>query len=119
MKLIKILVAIILVYGCKGPGETEKIERPVDMVYPHIDSANSRWFFFSSACRPFGMVNLSPDMVVDGTWGAGYRYHTDTIRCFSHIHAWQLSGIPVLPVTGDCKGHLGPDVYGSRYNRET
>lgn len=92
--------------------------RPVDLVYPHIDSANSRWLFFSSACRPFGMVNLSPDMVIDGTWGAGYKYHVDTIRCFSHIHGWQLSGIPVLPVTGDFKGHLGPDVYGSRYSHE-
>lgn len=92
--------------------------RPVDLVYPHIDSANSRWLFFSSACRPFGMVNLSPDMVINGTWGAGYKYHVDTIRCFSHIHGWQLSGIPVLPVTGDFKGHLGPDVYGSRYSHE-
>lgn len=97
--------------------DNEKL-RPADLVYPHIDSANSRWLFFSSACRPFGMVNLSPDMVIDGTWGAGYKYHVDTIRCFSHIHGWQLSGIPVLPVTGDFKGYLGPDVYGSRYSHE-
>jgi putative alpha-1,2-mannosidase len=92
--------------------------KPVDLVYPHIDSANSRWFFFSSACRPFGMVNLSPDMVTNGTWGAGYRYHTDTIRCFSHIHAWQLSGIPVLPVTGEFRGHMGNDIYGSVYSHD-
>jgi predicted alpha-1,2-mannosidase len=91
---------------------------PVDLVYPQIDAANSRWFFFSSACRPFGMVNLSPDMLTSGTWGTGYRYHSDTIRCFSHIHAWQLSGIPVLPTTGKFNGHLGSDVYGSRYSHE-
>lgn len=95
-----------------------KTEQPVDYVYPMIDAANSRWFYFSSACRPFGMVNLSPDMVVEGTWGAGYRYNVDTIRCLSHIHAWQLSGIPVLPVTGQCKGPLGPDHYGSRYDHK-
>lgn len=88
------------------------------MVYPLIDSAHSRWFFFSSATRPFGMVNLSPDMVVDGAWNAGYRYHEDTIRAFSHIHAWQLSGIPVLPTTGEFQGHLGPDVYGSSYSHD-
>jgi hypothetical protein len=53
-------------------------DKPVDMVYPHLDSANSRWFFFSSACRPFGMVNLSPDNQVGGCMGKWlpiqYRY---------------------------------------------
>ena len=38
----------------------------VDLVYPLLDSDNSRWFFFSSASRPFGMVNLSPDTEIDG-----------------------------------------------------
>lgn len=87
-----------------------------DLVEPMVDAANSRFFFFSSATRPFGMVNLSPDMELDGTWNTGYRYNVDTIRCFSHIHGWELSGIPVLPVTGPFKGHLGPDVYGSSYS---
>lgn len=64
------------------------------------------------------MVNLSPDMVIDGAWDSGYRYHKDTIKTFSHVHAWQLSGIPVLPAIGPFKGHLGPDKYGSIYNRD-
>lgn len=89
-----------------------------NLVYPLLDAANSRWFFFSSATRPFGMVNLSPDMGVGGAWDSGYRYNKDTINFFSHIHAWQLSGIPVLPVTGAFKGHLGPEQYGSRYSHE-
>ena len=94
---------------------------PAGLVFPYIDSANSRWFFFSSASRPFGMVNLSPDTRLEGAWGAGYLYNEDKIRAFSHIHAWQLSGIPVMPVTGEFKGHLGPDVYGSGFthDRET
>ncbi|HWB92236.1 MAG TPA: GH92 family glycosyl hydrolase, partial [Puia sp.] len=86
------------------------------MVEPRVDAANSRFFFFSSACRPFGMVNLSPDMVVGGTWASGYRYNEDTIKCFSHIHGWELSGIPVLPTTGPVRGQLGPDHYGSSYS---
>jgi len=69
---------------------------PVDFVYPYLDSSNSRWFFFNSASRPFGMVNLSPDTDIDGAWGSGYRYDSDTIKGFSHIHAWQLSGISGL-----------------------
>lgn len=82
--------------------ESARVE-PVDLVYPLLDTENSRWFFFSSASRPFGMVNLSPDTEVDGAWGSGYRYAIDTIQGFSHIHAWQLSGLSVIPVTNSGK----------------
>ncbi len=75
-------------------------KKPVEMVYPHLDAANSRWFFFSSACRPFGMVNLSPDNELGGAWGSGYRYDTHEIKGFSHVHAWQLSALSVMPVNG-------------------
>lgn len=92
--------------------------KPVDMVYPFLDTENSRWFFFSSASRPFGMVNLSPDMKIDGAWNSGYRYQEDTIKFFSHIHAWQLSGVPMMPTSGDFKGHLGSDAYGSLYSHK-
>jgi putative alpha-1,2-mannosidase len=44
-------------YGVFAKGS----QRPVDLVFPQLDTENSRWIFFSSACRPFGMVNLSPD----------------------------------------------------------
>ncbi|MFT3934849.1 MAG: GH92 family glycosyl hydrolase [Chitinophagaceae bacterium] len=99
--------------------QTSNIKRTkVDLVEPRVDAANSRFFYFSSASRPFGMVNLSPDMELNGVWNTGYRYNIDTIRCFSHIHCWELSGIPVLPTTGVVKGQLGPDVYGSTYSHE-
>lgn len=75
--------------------------QPVELVYPLLDAANSRWFFFNSASRPFGMVNLSPDTQKEGTWGSGYRYDVDTIKGFSHIHAWQLAGVEVMPVAFD------------------
>ncbi|MCA1759050.1 MAG: glycoside hydrolase family 92 protein, partial [Bacteroidales bacterium] len=75
-------------------------EKPVDLVYPHLDAANSRWFYFSSACRPFGLVNLSPDTELGGAWGSGYRYDTHEIKGFSHVHAWQLSALSVMPVNG-------------------
>ena len=76
-------------------------ERPVDLVYPHLDTVNSRWFFFDSASRPFGMVNLSPDTELGGAWGSGYRYNTEEIKGFSHVHAWQLAGLSVMPVVAD------------------
>ncbi len=77
----------------------QKNRTPVDLVYPQLDSENSRWIFFSSASRPFGMVNLFPDNRTNGDWGSGYRYEIDTIKGFSHIHEWQLSGLSVMPVT--------------------
>ena len=90
---------ILIVAGSKTMAQ----EKPVDLVYPHLDAANSRWFFFSSACRPFGLVNLSPDNELGGAWGSGYRYDTHEIKGFSHVHAWQLSALSVMPVNGDVK----------------
>ncbi|MUH38031.1 glycoside hydrolase family 92 protein [Zobellia amurskyensis] len=100
---IYIALAVVL-SSCESKVETKttvKAVEPVDLVFPQLDTENSRWFFFSSASRPLGMVNLSPDTEVDGAWGSGYRYKVDTVQGFSHIHAWQLSGLSVMPVTVD------------------
>jgi len=86
------LLALLAIYSSAQ-------QRPVDKVYPLLDVANSRWFYFSSACRPFGMVNLFPDTNIGGEWDSGYRYAQDTILGFTHIHEWQLAGVSVLPVT--------------------
>ncbi len=93
--MIQILLILLVSVSCTQ----SKIQEPVDMVYPQMGSAWSRWFYFSSACRPFGMVSLFPDTKIDGAWKSGYRYDVDTIRDFSHIHNWQLSGVAVMPVT--------------------
>ena len=93
------LFILVFVSCTSKQNETAEAEiETVDMVYNLLDTENSRWFFFSSACRPFGMVSLSPDTQIGGAWGSGYRYKTDTVRGFSHIHAWQLSGLSVMPV---------------------
>lgn len=94
--------------------------QPVDWVDPLIDTANRRFFFLTTASRPFGMVNLSPDtrLGVDG-WQSGYRYTDDCIHCFSHVHAWQLCGIPVLPTLGTLRGPEGSDAYKSRFRHES
>ncbi|USZ67402.1 GH92 family glycosyl hydrolase [Halorussus salilacus] len=93
-------------------------KKPAEWVEQRIDTSDTRWFYFSSACRPFGLVNLSPDTVTDGTWDAGYVYDREYVRCFSHVHAWQLAGIPVMPTTGEFKGHQGMDSYESRFNHD-
>jgi predicted alpha-1,2-mannosidase len=118
MKKVMILFSVLwMVVSLKTTAQKLKTE-PVDMVYTLLDAANSRWFFFNSATRPFGMVNLSPDNAIDSDWNAGYQYKKDSIKCFSHVHCWQLSGIPVLPTTGEFKGHLGSGQYGSKFSHD-
>ena len=61
---------LIFLVSCKAEKNTS-IEKKsvVEKVYPLLDTENSRWFFFSSASRPFGMVNLNPDTEINGDWG--------------------------------------------------
>ncbi len=87
--------AIFLVVGVVTAAE----KTPVDYVNPRVDTHKSRWFYFSSASRPFGMVNLSPDTKVGDDWMHGYIYGETNIQCFSHVHCWQLYGVPVMPQT--------------------
>lgn len=97
-------------------------QQPADVVQfvdPLIDTHESRWFYFNSASRPFGMVNLSPDTQTKGSWKSGYLFGDSAIRCFSHIHAWQLSGIPVMPITGEMTGHQGMDKYQSDFSHDS
>lgn len=46
---------------------------------------------FPGACAPFGMVQLSPDTRIDGSWDGcgGYHYSDSLLYGFSHTH---LSG---------------------------
>ncbi|WP_345786066.1 GH92 family glycosyl hydrolase [Akkermansia sp. N21116] len=97
-----------------SPGRTE----PIDYVRPQIDSHKSRWFYFASASRPFGMVSLSPDTQVRGSWNSGYLYGDKEIKCFSHVHCWQMAGVPVFPTTGEILGHKGMDAYKSPFSHE-
>lgn len=90
----------------------------VDLVNPFVDSHRSRCFFFSSACRPFGMVSLSPDTDTEHSWGSGYLYDSKQIRCFSHVHNWQMSGVAVMPTVGEFKGHLGMNAYQSAFTHD-
>ena len=105
-----LLLALGSILGCA--------KTPAQYVNPQIDTVQSRWFYFASACRPFGMVNLSPDTDVNGSWKSGYLYDSKYIRCFSHLHAWQMSGIPVMPGVGDIKAHKGFDANKASFSHD-
>lgn len=118
--VILLSISILMLGACKERPVKSKTDgkQHIDYtakVYPLLDTENSRWFYFSSASRPFGMVNLSPDTQIGGAWGSGYRYKTDTIKGFSHIHAWQMSGISVMPVTTNKESK--EDIYKDFYSK--
>jgi predicted alpha-1,2-mannosidase len=100
-----LLYIIVFVIGMVPACRAEK--SPADYVRPTIGTAQSRWYYFSSACRPFGMVSLSPDTSVGGDWLYGYIYGQTNIQCFSHVHCWQLYGVPVMPMTGELHAQDG------------
>ena len=88
-------------------------------VEPRLGNTIGRWISFASACRPFGLVALSPDTRVNGDWGCGYNLADTEIVGFSHIHDWQSGGILLMPVTGDVPATAGPDGFKSSFSRET
>ncbi len=111
---LTVILLLVLNLSCTQKQVENSKTELVDLVYPHLDSENSRWFFFTTASRPFGMVNLSPDTQIGGAWGSGYRYNTDTVKGFSHIHAWQLSGLSLMPFVLDAKTEK--DIYTDFYS---
>jgi predicted alpha-1,2-mannosidase len=81
-------------------------KEPVDYADPMVGTSESRWMLNPGATLPFGMVQLSPDN--QGTdWKAGYEYTLSSISGFSHIHAWTMAGLSVMPTTG----MLNPKIY--------
>lgn len=111
--LISSVIVLLIFNSC--------IKTEIDLVKyvnPFIDTHKSRWFYFSSASRPFGMVNLSPDTWTKGTWNSGYLYDSLHVRAFSHIHAWQMAGIPVMPTTGKQLSHLGMEATKSSFTHD-
>ena len=73
---------------------------PIDYVDCFIGTSNSRWMLGPSAQRPMGMVQLGPDNQGD-RWMGGYEYAINSVSGFSHIHAWTMGGLMIMPTTAD------------------
>src|SRR6187455_3463413 len=78
---------------------------------------------YPGATVPFGMVQLSPDTRIDGSWDgcSGYHHGDDTIYGFSHTH---LSGkgvsdwgdILLMPMMGETS--MNPKLYASTFSHK-
>jgi predicted alpha-1,2-mannosidase len=95
---------------------------PADYVNPMVGT-DFNGHTFPGATVPFGMVQLSPDTRVDGSWEgcSGYHYSDNRIYGFSHTH---LSGtgvsdygdILIMPQTG--KGSFEQTEYSATFKHE-
>ena len=84
--------------GCTAPSKESK--EPVDQVDLFTGTSNSRWMLGPYATVPYGMVQLGPDNQTAG-WMGGYEYSVMNVSGFSHIHAWTMSGLRVMPAMQD------------------
>ncbi|WBB63394.1 glycoside hydrolase family 92 protein [Streptomyces sp. WMMC500] len=73
----------------------------VKLVNPWVEADRGRFFFFQSASNPFGLVKLRPDTSTHATWGTGYLHKENQVKGFSHLHCWQISGVQVMPTSGE------------------
>jgi len=75
-------------------------KEPVDYVDCFIGTSNSRWMLGPYAQVPFGMVQIGPDNQ-GNNWMGGYEYSNNSVSGFSHIHAWTMGGLMMMPTTNE------------------
>lgn len=123
-KLFFTLLALLTISACNSPSS----KAPVDWVDPQIGSVHGRWFFYTPAARPFGMVKLAPTTNAYGSIGSwlpcGYDNRHTSIEGFAHLHEFQIGGIVTIPTVGELKtlpatDSLPDSGYRSRIDKAT
>jgi predicted alpha-1,2-mannosidase len=97
-------------------------QNPSQYVNPFIGTGG-HGHTFPGATLPFGMVQLSPDTRIDGSWDgcSGYHYSDETIYGFSHTHlngtgCSDFGDIMIMPFMG--KPSLDSKVYSSKFSHQ-
>jgi len=102
--------------------ESERKKRFTDFVSyvdPTIETGRGRWFFCTPGSRPFGMICASAYTRNKNQGGGGYNYNSTEILGFAQIHAWIMSGINIMPTTGEVNANLGEKEWKSSFSHET
>jgi predicted alpha-1,2-mannosidase len=98
LRIFLLIGCIAVVTACKSPEPASP--EPVDQVDLFTGTSNSRWMLGPYATVPYGMVQLGPDNQTSG-WMGGYEYSIMNVSGFSHIHAWTMSGLRIMPAMQD------------------
>ena len=96
--LLFLLWCSVMLTGCTLP--IAKSIQPADQADLFVGTSNSRWMLGPYATVPYGMVQLGPDNQQSG-WMGGYEYSVMNVSGFSHLHAWTMSGLRVMPAMQD------------------
>jgi len=100
MKIIFLIFCFCLVSLGSYAVPSKSLKQPVDYVDVFTGTSNSRWMLGPYASVPYGMVELGPDNQASG-WMGGYEYSIMNVSGFSHIHAWTMSGLRIMPAMQD------------------
>lgn len=130
-----ILISLFLLLFNASTGFAQSAERSLtSYVKPGIGSAHSRWFFYTPAAVPQGMIKLAPS--TNGHFGnatgweaVGYDPRDPTMEGFVLFHEWQLGGVLVTATngplhtkpgdtTGIAQGKI-PEGYRSHYSHQS
>jgi putative alpha-1,2-mannosidase len=97
----------------------KKLTDPVSHVDPTIETGRGRWFFCTPGSRPFGMICASPYTRNKNQSGGGYNYNSTEILGFAQIHGWLLSGVNLMPTTGEVNPNQGEVGWKSEFSHDT
>ena len=98
-----------------GLSEIEVFEAPqaatayIHMADPYIETTRGRYFYFVTGSTPFGMISAAPLTRNKNQGGGGYNYNDTEVLGFPQIHGWMLSGLDLMPTTGDINPTLGEE----------
>lgn len=95
MKKILFLSFCMVAFNCCINKKT-----PIDYVNTFVGTSNSRAMLGPYVGVPYGMVQLGPDNQ-DAHWMGGYEYSINNVKGFTHLHAWMMNGLMVMPAVQD------------------
>jgi putative alpha-1,2-mannosidase len=64
------------------------------------------------------MVSAAPYTRNKNQWGGGYNYNSTEILGFAQIHGWIMSGINLMPTTGDVDPTRGEQGWKSKFTHD-
>lgn len=96
----------------------ESMRDYVSRVNPFVETTRGRYFYFVTGSQPFGMISAAPMTRNKNQDGGGYNYNSTDILGFPQVHGWMLSGVTLMPTTGELSHVLNEDEWKSPFKHE-
>ena len=90
----------------------------VSWVDPYIETTRGRYLFFITGNQPFGMISAAPLTRNKNQDGGGYNFNSPEVLGFPQIHCWMLSGLTLMPTTGDVDPSKGEGSWKSDFKHD-